>query len=229
MPRRPTSFAPNSSTRWSAGTASPEPRSPGRCIRRELRQPILEAISRPGRETPQLERIPQYLPDRVAHRGWGQLLATTCRNPGAGGTANIGVPPQIIVAILGVETRYGATYRWIPRARCAAHAGFPLSASRQVLSRTAQPFPALCARGKDPGRPCRPAPTPAPWASRSSCPTASASTRSISTVTDAATSGTTPWTSSAASPTISPRRASGRPGEPVTWPVERRHRGPQGR
>ena len=73
----------------------------------QLRRPILEAISA-GRETPQLDCVPQHLPDTVTHPGWRRILLAPARRQLARAEEQYGVPPQIIVAILGVETRYGA-------------------------------------------------------------------------------------------------------------------------
>lgn len=72
-----------------------------------LRRPILEAISRPAEKTLNWSQYRNIFLTRSRILGgvdyWRQHADTLAR-----AEKEFGVPPQIIVAILGVETRYGA-------------------------------------------------------------------------------------------------------------------------
>ena len=60
-----------------------------------------------------------------------------------------GVPAEIIVAIIGVETFYGRNRGQLSRARRADDARVRLPAARRVLSRRAEAVPAARARARD--------------------------------------------------------------------------------
>ena len=105
-----------------------------------------------------------------------------------------GVPAEIIVGIIGVETIYGqqmGNFRVIDALATLAF-DFPASAparsrAQRILPRRAGAVPgaAQASRAATRSRPW--AATPAPWACRSSCPAAGSNGRWISTATAAST------------------------------------------
>ena len=121
-----------------------------------------------------------------------------------------GVPPEIIVAIIGVETEYGRNTGQVPRARRARHARVRLPAPRRVLPRRARAVPAASRGSRAPTPRASAARTPARSASRSSCRAASASTRSTSTATAGSISARARPTRSAASRISSPSTGGSR-------------------
>lgn len=72
----------------------------------EIREGILEAIARPAEALPWHEYRKRFVTDDSVRRG----IAYWRRNAQAleRAAAEYGVPPEVIVAVIGIETRYGA-------------------------------------------------------------------------------------------------------------------------
>ena len=176
----------------------------------KVQQSIIDAMARPA-EAPSR--------GRTTGRSSSPTSASTTASRSIATTANcstrwqeFGVPPEIIVAIIGVETSYGRT-RQVPRPRCAVTLAFHYPPRADFFrgelgqlfllgdTHLAYPIDELKA------------PTPARWAGDSSCRPASRSGRATTTATDASICGLRCRTSSRASPTIS--RAWLEAGKPV--------------
>ena len=120
-----------------------------RCMRwfRDARyQPkIVAAMQRPIVEPPKwFEYAPQFL-SAGAHRRRRRVLARA-RGALARAQAEFGVPAEIIVAIIGVETFYGRNVGRLPGDRRADDARVRLSAPRRLFPRRAARVPAAGAR-----------------------------------------------------------------------------------
>ena len=106
----------------------------------ERKQAILDAISRPAeRVKPWSEYRPIFITDARIDKGlafWEQHAETLAR-----AEQSYGVPAQVIVAIIGVETFYGRQYRQLARARRAVDPVFRLPAALTVLLSAAQGVP----------------------------------------------------------------------------------------
>ena len=132
-------------------------REAGRRVQRQPApgQSIIEAMNRPAEKTKawyEYRRI--FLNDKRDRAGRGLL-------PGAPETLpaprrNTGVPAEIIVAIIGVETYYGRITWQLPRDRCAVHAGLRLPAPLRVFTSELKHYLILTRdQGMDPLEPGR--------------------------------------------------------------------------
>jgi membrane-bound lytic murein transglycosylase B len=108
-----------------------------------------------------------------------------------------GVPAEIIVAIIGVETSYGQNTGSFSVLEALASLAFDYPPRAEFFRSELENFLLLAAKTATTRSPSR-VPTPAPWASRSSCPAASATTRWTSMATVVLTCATAPPTPSAA-------------------------------
>ena len=149
---------------------------------------IVAAMQRPLLEPPKwYEYAPPFLSPARIDGGvafWRDNAAALAR-----AEATYGVPAEIIVAIIGVETFYGrntGSHRVID---ALATLAFDYPRRARVLPRRAEAVPAARARpGLLAARRPR-ARSPARWACRSSCPAAIAASPSTSTATAASTCG----------------------------------------
>ena len=169
--------------------------------------------------------VPRALPHRGAHQRRACSSGASTADSLERIAAEHGVPPEYIVAILGVETNYGritGRYRVLDALATLAFDYPPRSDFfRNELEQFSAPRARKTSSIRSPSR----APTPAPWARRSSCPRATGAMPSMPTPTASATCGTTGTTSSPASRTICASTA-GEPGAPVLAEahLEPRHR-----
>ena len=149
---------------------------------------------------------------------WREHAATLQR-----ASATYGVPPEIIVGIIGVETRWGRIMGKTRIIDALATLSFDYPRRSSISPASWSLLPVMTRdEGIDPFR--RRAPSPGPWAMGSSCRRASASTRWITTATATAPCGTR-WTPSAASP-ITSRATAGAPAS--RWRCGPRERGRAG-
>ena len=91
---------------------------------------VVSLMSRPAeRVKPWSEYRPIFI--TASRIEGGRAFLATHRDELQRVQARTGVPAEIIVAIIGVETSYGGITGKYPRARCAVHARVPLSAQRR--------------------------------------------------------------------------------------------------
>ena len=158
----------------------------------------------PGGALPAARSSPRWIARCSSRRNGTSMRGPSCRrsawrrgvaywNAHAGDLARAeeryGVPAEIIVAIIGVETFYGRNRGQLPRARRAHDARLRLPAARRVLPRRAEAVPAARARARDVAASARRDRSRARWACRSSCREAIAPMPSTSTATGARISG----------------------------------------